>query len=123
MSEECRWCAYNKGVCKESALVKQRCDFKDLPFENGAIMERMRVEKAYLDLVVKEKDRVDEARLRVAMDKAAGMVIMSKVLIEEFGVSKSELRKALGSKELSWSERAKLALMVKLMQKGRKAEG
>ena len=117
VSDECKWCVYNGGACKESERVRKACDFRTLPFEKDAIIARMREEKEFLARVVKEKSSATEDDLRIAMDKAAGMVIMSKVLMEKFGVKKEELQRELGSKELSWSERMKLALAVKMMQK------
>jgi hypothetical protein len=110
---------YNKFACKDDR-VKRTCDFKSLPLKKGAILKRMRDETVCLQGVVAAgKSGASEQALRVALDKAAGMVIMSNVLKEKFRMTSEDIRRALGTKKVSWSERAKLALMAKVMQKER----
>jgi hypothetical protein len=79
----------------------------------------MKTEKDLLEKMKEKLDVGDEELLRDLFDKLAGLTIMTNVLIEEFKMSKEEVRDAVGFKETSWADKLKLMTKVKLMQKKR----
>jgi len=110
-SEKCPWCKFQPNGCGDD------CDFKNLPFDKEAIIERMKSEMASIEKLRGEVERSDEAINKV-MDKAFGIGIMSKVLKDEFKVKQKEIRKILGN-EMSLFERTKLMAKLAMMKKNR----
>jgi len=120
---KCPWCKYQKeGKCE-----LDDCDFKDLPFEKEAIIERMKREA---DHVIEVRDKIadkeiDEEQLKkdmaLIMDLSMGMSIMVKALTEDFGMTEEEVKNAVGFKKMSLMQKARLAskmAQLKILRKG-----
>ena len=119
--KNCEWCAFTDHICEKNP----GCDFKTLPIEKDAILQRMRLEFAVFDaarvLAVSTKDDEErEGQLRVALDKIVGLNFMAKMLDNRFNVPASESFKYAGWEKPSLLERIKLVNELKKMRKVKK---
>lgn len=113
----CHWSKYNGG-CGDP------CDFKTLPYEKEAILERMQTEAKWL----KDQRESISAKMDVKMaesiffqisDKIKGIQIMVERLKADFGMTDKELRSIMKTKQDPIAS-AKLALALTKLQLKRK---
>ena len=108
----CDWCQrYQPDGCGDD------CEFQTLPISQSAIIERMKEEMANIEKLKDEVERNPDA-LNKVLDKAFGISIMSKVLINDFKMKQKDINKVLG-KEMSLFERTKLMAKLVMMKKSR----
>jgi hypothetical protein len=116
--KNCEWCEFTNHICEKNP----ECDFKTLPVEKDAILQRMKLEFAVFDaarsIAASTKDDVErEGQLRVALDKIVGLNFMAKMLDNKFGMPASESFKYAGWEKPSLLERIKLVNELKKMRK------
>jgi hypothetical protein len=93
----CEWSKYNGG-CGEP------CDFKSLPYEKDAILERIRKESDWLttkkqSISLSSDVEVAEKLFLEIADKLKGIQIMVLRLQIDFGMTNKELREILKVKK------------------------
>jgi len=118
MGSDCPWCAFNP-LCDKA----DSCDFRSLKYEKEAILERVKSELVEVDRlkkgVLKSDDDERLIMLRSAMDRLAGVNIMSARLKVDFGMTDEGLRVACEMKEMNFMQKMKLAILLKKMQMSR----
>lgn len=117
---KCPWCIElkNENKCDENP----DCDFRSLPMEKEAILERLKKEYVVYaeikDRAMKETTKAGQEQvLRACIDKLYGMNRMGQVLERKFGMTKKQIQEEVGIKDISFNERAKM--MLKLSKFGR----
>lgn len=125
----CDWQEFNKYGCDP-----KDCDFKSLPLEKKAILERIKQEKISInaikeEIIAAQKSNlplVSDKKISDMADKIKGIEIMTEALREKFSMSVDEIKEGVGVKELSLSERIALKinlrkiLMAKKKKRGKK---
>lgn len=125
----CEWEEFNKYGCDP-----KNCDFKTLPFEKKAILERIKQEKIQInsikeEIIAAQKSNlplVSDNKISDMADKIKGIEIMTEALREKFSMSVDEIKQGVGVKELTLSERIALkinlrkVLMAKRKNRGKK---
>lgn len=123
----CPWCKYNNHGCDESD-----CDFKTLPYEKDAILDRLTIERKKIDGVRKKfsefkgKELTDDLNRDLAwmLDVMKGMQIMVDRLVADFGMKNEEIQGLVGFNEskMSFVEKAKLMMKLRKMKELRRGK-
>lgn len=119
--EFCAWCKHNPFNCEG---VETACDFRTLPYDKDAIMNRLQEE--YVKYSADRKKLVDGKDLKEQMqvandvvDRARGMQIMVDRLNKDFGVPLEQIKKEVGFEPVRFVDRVKLATMAATMKRTR----
>jgi len=112
--QPCPWCKHNPGC--ENEDFQSKCEFKSLPYEKEAIMQRLKFEWSEIQrlrgVLVNEKEREEAEKLaRDVMDKSQAVQTMMGVLNTDF-----KMRQGTILRELK-IERPGIVESVKLMAK------
>jgi hypothetical protein len=125
MSEICPWCKYSPGCPEQEGSGS--CDFKELPFEKQAIIERVKRESENIKVMLGKAAKAGDADFNKVMsdcgDVFAGVKIMMNVLHSEFGVDRDEMQnifKSSSSGELHFLEKMALVRRLHEMKRSRR---
>jgi glutaredoxin len=120
MVVDCPWCKFNPQCDKADS-----CDFRSLPYEKDAIIERVKKENAEVEKIKshvlqdREQYKVQEKMLRDAFDKMAGVKIMCDRLEADFKMTELQIREACGLKSLTLLQKAKLVMIAQQFKMNR----
>lgn len=125
--DNCPWCAYKfleVHKCLTGEQVRT-CDFRSLKMEKQAILERSKKEAKIImgarsKLRSVSSSQEMEQVLRDVLDRAEGLKVMIRVLMEKFGMDEKDIKEHIGYKEPSVMERASIAVQTKLMERMRR---
>jgi hypothetical protein len=116
---ECEWCKYNKNGC---GIIEQ-CDFRTLPYERDVIVQRIGDELKAVDDFKQEMvgGEVSDHKIRIVVDKLAGVEIMISRLVADFGMSREQVMDVVGFKpeKISFFQRIKLLAKLNEMKANR----
>jgi hypothetical protein len=112
--QPCLWCKHNPGC--ENEDFQNQCEFKTLPFEKDAIMQRLKfewseIQRMRAELVNEQEREKAEKLARNVMDKSQAVQTMMGVLRVDF-----KMRQGIILRELK-IERPGVVESVKLMAK------
>ena len=119
MIDNCQWCKFNKNGCGD----KEHCDFKNLAYDEDAIVERINIEKQYIARV---KDQVasgvdfKEEDLSEIVDKSQGIQIMADRLKEDFGYDDKKLKNLIQGEKMGFAKKIMIAKKLQEMKLRRK---
>jgi len=122
MTKNCKWCTHNpySSHCDSDG----NCDFKNLPFDKDAILERVKAERSIIQdakekIISTSSESIADEEVAQVLDSMKGIQIMVDVLMKDFGMSEKELKDIISLQKDSFIQRAKMASKLSALKKSR----